>query len=76
MMDLNKKFALTIAGLRLNSSEKITQQEVADYVGINVRHYYNLEKGLKTPSLKILQGIADCYNMKLSELCALIEEYE
>lgn len=75
-MDIKKKFALTISYLRLTSKEKITQQQIADYVGITVRHYYDLEKGNKQPTLSVLEGIASFYKMKLSKLCKKIEERE
>lgn len=75
-MDIKKKFALTISYLRLTSEEKVTQQQVADYCGITVRHYYDLEKGNKQPTLTVMASIAGFYKMKLSKLCKMVEERE
>lgn len=73
-MDLKKKIAVTIGLLRRKSVEKITQQEIADEIGISVRYYHDLETGKKMPTLAVIEAIASVYQMKLSQLCRLIEE--
>ena len=75
-MDIKKKFALTINYLRLTQNEKVTQQMIADAVGITVRHYYDLEKGNKQPTLSVLEGLASFYNLKLSKFMQMVEERE
>lgn len=52
-MDLQKKLAKTLKELRsqMNDTDvKMTQQEVADYVGINVKYYRELENGSRKVS--------------------------
>lgn len=73
-MELKKKVAVTIGLLRRNSEIKITQQEIADEIGISVRYYHDLETGKKMPTLAVIDSIASVYQMKLSELCRLIED--
>lgn len=73
-MDIKKKFALTISYLRLTSEEKVTQQQVADFAGITVRHYYDLEKGNKQPNLSEMDSFAKFYNLSLSKFCKMVEE--
>ena len=72
-MDLEKKFAMTIVNLRL-STEKLTQREVADFAGISLRYYCELEKGQKNPTLKVVHAIAEAYGLKPYELLKLMEE--
>lgn len=74
-MELKKQFALTIRQLRTKDPDlKIKQSDIAEEVGITARYYYDLENGNKMPTLDKVQGIAKAFNMKLSELCKLIEE--
>jgi transcriptional regulator with XRE-family HTH domain len=73
-MELKKKIAVTIGLLRRKQEIKITQQEIANEIGISVRYYHDLETGKKMPTLSVINEIASVYQMKLSELCRLIEE--
>ena len=47
---------------------------IADEIGISVRYYHDLETGKKMPTLAVIEAIASVYQMKLSQLCRLIEE--
>lgn len=75
-MDLQKKFALAILRLRTQNEVKITQRDIADEADINIRYYQSLEAGKKMPSIKIAEKIAKAFDMKLSELCKIIEEMD
>ena len=55
---------------------RVTQQEIADESDITLRYYQSLETGKRMPSLAVVERIAKAFGMKLSELCALVEEYE
>lgn len=75
-MDLEKKFALTIHRLRLSSDEKLTQQDIADEAGISLRYYCSLEKGIKNPTLKVIDAIAVAHGMKSWELLRLMDSID
>jgi transcriptional regulator with XRE-family HTH domain len=72
-MKIEKKFAMTIQRMRLSHPEKLTQQDVADYAGISLRYYCDLEKGNKNPTLRVIQAIAEAYEMQAHELLELME---
>ncbi len=79
-MKLQKKIGCVILNLRQNMRSqgglKITQQDIADEADITLRYYQSLEAGNRLPSLAVAERIARAFNMKLSEFCALVEEYE
>ncbi len=79
-MKLQKKIGCVILNLRqtMRSQEgvKITQQDIADEAGITLRYYQSIEAGTRMPSLLVIENIAKAFNMKLSELCALVENFE
>ena len=75
-MELQKKFALAILSLRTQNEVKITQRDIADEADMNIRYYQSLEAGEKMPSLKTVEKIAKAFDMKLSELCKIIEEMD
>lgn len=49
-------------------------EEVAHKVGCNPGYMSDIERGLKNPSLRIVQAIADVHDIKLSKLFALAEK--
>ena len=49
---------------------KLTQREVADYVGIHITTYSNIERGLRNPSLDIALKIADFFGVDVKSLRA------
>lgn len=73
-MDLNKKFALTIMGLRTNGETKLSQTDVASDADISLKYYAKLEKGLGNPSLKVIENIAAVYGLKSWELLKKMED--
>ena len=48
--------------------EKITQEEVAEILGINKNYYSMLETGVRTPSFKLAKKIADLFNSSVDEI--------
>ena len=53
---------------QLRKVEKITQEEVAEILGINKNYYSMLETGLRTPSFKLAKKIADLFNSSVDEI--------
>lgn len=79
-MELQKKIGCVILNLRQNMHSqggvRITQQDIADEADITLRYYQLLEAGEKMPTLSVAEKIAKAFNLKLSEFCVLVEEYE
>ncbi|MCQ2191415.1 MAG: helix-turn-helix domain-containing protein [Paludibacteraceae bacterium] len=73
MAEIRRKFGLTILNLRLKSEEKLTQADIADYAGISLRYYSDLEKGIKNPTLEVMNEIAKAHDLKLWELLRYVE---
>lgn len=49
-------------------SKGLTQAEVAKRVGTNVNYYAKLERGVATPSLKMLEKIVKVLGIKSSDV--------
>lgn len=64
---------MTIYRLRVKSEDKLTQADVAAYAEISLRYYVDLEKGVKNPTLKVIDDIAKAYGLKSWELLRLME---
>lgn len=64
--DVRKQFALKLKTLREKSN--YSQEEFAAICGIDRTYIGRLERMERTPSLVILQKIADGLNISLSEL--------
>jgi transcriptional regulator with XRE-family HTH domain len=61
----------------LRVKKGLTGQDVAEKVGCNDGHMYEIEAGKQNPTYKVLQAIADLHGIKLSKLFALAErKYE
>lgn len=55
--------------LELRKNKGITQQEIAEKLGINNVTYYGYEKERTEPNLQMLIKIADYYGVSLDYLC-------
>lgn len=66
-----KKLGLRIKEVRLN--KKLTQENIADYVGCNVSHISNIENNHTKVSLNVLLAIANVLNTSIDYL--LSEQY-
>ncbi len=53
---------------RFRKMKKLTQEELAEKVGISTTYMGNIEQGLYTPSLKVLEKIAKQLHIKTGEL--------
>ena len=72
-MDIKKKFALVTIGLRTQANPKLTQKEISEDVGISLKYYQKLEKGMCMPTLGVVERIAHVYGLSLKDFCEMIE---
>jgi len=68
---IDQGFATVLRKLRLEKG--LSQEAFAFEAGIHRTYVSQLERGLKSPSLKTIQKIATVLNITLSELMALVE---
>lgn len=52
----------------LRARKRVTQQEVADAVGVDATSIYNYENGRTPPTFEIAWRLADFYNVSLDRL--------
>lgn len=57
-------------------SNKMTQQELADLVGVSSRTIISIEKGQYKPSLMLAYKISLLFNTTIEEICCLKENLE
>jgi transcriptional regulator with XRE-family HTH domain len=55
-----------IKSIRLQ--REMTQQELADACGLDIRYVGSIERGQRNPTFGALQGIASVFGMKTSDL--------
>jgi len=53
---------------RLRLQREMTQQELADASGLDIRYIGSIERGQRNPTFGALQGIASVFGIKTSEL--------
>lgn len=53
---------------RLRLRREMTQQQLADASGLDIRYVGSIERGQRNPSFGAIQGIASVFGMKTSEL--------
>ncbi|MCL4871517.1 MAG: helix-turn-helix transcriptional regulator [Anaerolineae bacterium] len=68
---IDKAFAKVLRNLR--HEKNFSQEAFAFEVGIHRTYVSQLERGLKSPSLKTIQKISQVLGVNLSELMALVE---
>ena len=54
--------------IELREGRKLSQQQVADQVGVVVRAYQRYEYGQREPQMSVLVRIADLYDISLDYL--------
>lgn len=54
--------------IRLRKSRGLTQEDLAKIIGVSRGAIANYEKGIREPSFEMLEKIADCFNVSMSEL--------
>lgn len=52
----------------LRKSNKVTQKQIANDIGMSERNYQDIEYGNNKPSYEFLIGIADYFNVSLDYL--------
>ena len=68
---IDRAFAKVLKDLRLERN--LSQETFAFEVGIHRTYVSQLERGLKSPSLKTVQKISQVLGLSLSELMHLVE---
>jgi transcriptional regulator with XRE-family HTH domain len=53
---------------KLRLQREMTQQELADASGLDIRYIGSIERGQRNPTFGVLQGIASVFGMKTWEL--------
>ncbi|NMC35456.1 helix-turn-helix transcriptional regulator [Candidatus Beckwithbacteria bacterium] len=53
---------------KARQKRSLTQQQVADKVGIHVSYYYRIERGVVNPSIEILEQVCKVLKIKGSEI--------
>lgn len=68
---IDQAFAKVLKELRLKNN--LSQETFAFEVGIHRTYVSQLERGLKSPSLKTIQKVSQVLGISLSELMVLVE---
>ena len=58
----------------LRVKKTLSGQAVAEKVGVNESHMYEIETGKQNPTYRVLQAIADLHKIRLSKLLWMAEE--
>jgi transcriptional regulator with XRE-family HTH domain len=66
-----KSFAEALRELRLNKG--LSQEELADQAGLHRTYISQIERGIKSPSLRSLEQIARALDVQLSTLIKRME---
>ncbi len=69
---IDKSFAVVLR--RLRTQKGLSQEEFGFEADLHRTYVSQLERGLKSPSLKTLQKIANVLNISLTELMILVEQ--
>lgn len=62
--DLQKEIGQKINNLR--TEKKLSMRELGERIGVSHAHISKLEKGINTPSVDLLEKIAECFNIDVS----------
>lgn len=57
----------------LRKERGLTQEQVAEFAGVERHYLYYLEKGSCDPTLGVLAGLAQGYGLRFSEFARLLE---
>ncbi len=66
MISISEQLGVRIRYFR--REKKLSQEELAFRANLNVTYLSDLENGRRNPSLKILNRLANAFNLTLSEL--------
>lgn len=66
MGKLKKQFGKRVQALRI--SAKMTQEQLANDVGITIESISNIERGIHGPSFDTLEKLADAFQLPVKQL--------
>jgi transcriptional regulator with XRE-family HTH domain len=69
---IDQAFAVVL--IRLRKKAKLSQESFASESGLHRTYISQLERGLKSPSLRTMKKITDVLGISLSEFIAQVEE--
>jgi len=68
---INKKFGTVIANLR--KSKGLSQEDLAFELNLHRTYISQIERGIKSPSLRVIEKVSIFFEIKLSDLFRLVE---
>jgi len=72
-MDINKQLGMRIKYLR--SLKRMSQEDLALEANVNKNYLSDLERGMRNPTLKVMEKIANALGISLEELFKGIETF-
>ena len=58
----------------LRQEKGLTQKQVAEWLGVHVRTYGELERGCRVPKLRMLVGLADLFETSVDYLVGMTDQ--
>ncbi len=68
---LQQRFGELVRRLRLDAA--LSQEDLAHAAGLHVTYISRLERGLRAPSIIVVEQLATALSLKMSELMAKLE---
>lgn len=68
---MNAKLGERIHSLR--AARNLTQEEVAEYLGMSRQKYARIEKGVNDITLEILVGLAKLFEIEISDITSVLD---
>lgn len=69
---VNQKFGSIVVNLR--KSKGLSQEDLAFELGLHRTYISQIERGIKSPSLRVIEKISSFFELQLSELFKLVED--
>jgi len=69
---IDKDFSVVLRRLRIENN--LTQEELAERTGLHRTYISQLERGLKSPSLRTIDAVSGVLQIEISELMQLVVE--
>ena len=58
----------------LRSAKNLTQEQIADKIGISRQKYARIERGVNNITLEVLSGIADVLEVAIGDITRVLDE--
>jgi transcriptional regulator with XRE-family HTH domain len=58
----------------LRMEKGLTQKQTADWLGVHVRSYQEVESGRRVPNLRMLVGLADLFETSVDYLVGMTDQ--